>query len=58
MIVGVTLMEFHLMYAALVGGHAPLELPPASATTTSAADNTFSSTLTVESPQIRAWTKF
>lgn len=29
MIVGVTLMEFHLMYAALVGGHAPLELPPA-----------------------------
>lgn len=59
MIVGVTLMEFHLMYAALVGGHAPLELPPAgSYDDFCRQQHTFSSTLTVESPQVRAWTKF
>lgn len=59
MIVGVTLMEFHLMYAAVVGGHAPLELPPAgSYDDFCRRQHTFSSTLTVESPQVRAWTKF
>lgn len=40
MIVGVTLMEFHLMYAALVGGHALSSYRRQAATTTSAADNT------------------
>lgn len=58
-IVGVTLMEFHLMYTALVGGGAPLELPAAgSYDDFCIRQRGFTSALTLESPQVRAWTRF
>jgi mycolipenoyl-CoA---2-(long-chain-fatty acyl)-trehalose mycolipenoyltransferase / long-chain-acyl-CoA---trehalose acyltransferase len=59
MIVGVTLMEFHMMYGSLVGGGAPLELPAAgSYDDFCIRQRRFTDALTVESPQIRAWTEF
>ncbi|SON61228.1 Acyltransferase papA3 [Mycobacterium simulans] len=59
MIVGVTLMEFHLMYAALVGGGAPLELPQAgSYDEFCVRQRSFTATLTQESPQVRVWKEF
>lgn len=59
MIVGVTLMEFFMMYSALVAGGAPLELPPAG----SYADfcerqHAYTSSLTPQSPEVRAWADF
>ena len=59
MLVGVTLMEFHIMYGALVGGGGPLELPEAgSYDDFCVRQYRFTSTLTAESPQVRAWTQF
>jgi hypothetical protein len=59
MMVGVTLMEFHMMYAALVGGSAPIALPPAgSYDDFCVKQRRFTSALTLESPQVRAWTQF
>jgi mycolipenoyl-CoA---2-(long-chain-fatty acyl)-trehalose mycolipenoyltransferase / long-chain-acyl-CoA---trehalose acyltransferase len=59
MIVGVTLVEFHLMYAALVGGNSPLELPEAGSYDEFCVRQlTYTSALTLESPQVRAWTQF
>lgn len=59
MIVGVTLMEFHMMYGALVSGAGPLELPEAgSYDEFCSRQHRFTSMLTAESPQIRSWTQF
>ncbi|MGH3563086.1 MAG: condensation domain-containing protein, partial [Mycobacterium sp.] len=59
MLVGVTLMEFHMMYGALVGGGAPLELPEAgSYDDFCIRQHRFTSALTAESPNVRAWTEF
>jgi mycolipenoyl-CoA---2-(long-chain-fatty acyl)-trehalose mycolipenoyltransferase / long-chain-acyl-CoA---trehalose acyltransferase len=52
-------MEFHLMYAAVVGGDPPIALPQAgSYDDFCVQQQRFTSTLTVESPQVRAWTQF
>ncbi len=59
MIVGVTLVEFHMMYAALVGGAGPLELPEAGRYADFCVrQRRFTSALTAESPEIRSWTRF
>jgi mycolipenoyl-CoA---2-(long-chain-fatty acyl)-trehalose mycolipenoyltransferase / long-chain-acyl-CoA---trehalose acyltransferase len=59
MVLGVTLMEFHMMYGALVGGGAPLELPEAgSYDDFCLRQRRFTDSLTAESPQIRLWTQF
>lgn len=59
MIVGVTLMEFHMMYGSLVGGGAPLELPRAgSYDEFCIRQRHFTDSLTAQSPQVRAWTEF
>jgi hypothetical protein len=59
MLVGATLMEFHLMYGALVGGGAPLELPDAgSYAEFCIRERRFTRALTADSPQVRAWTEF
>lgn len=58
-LVGITLMEFHLMYTALVSGGAPLELPPAGKYDDFCIrQREFTSTLTLESPQVRTWRSF
>lgn len=57
--VGVILMEFQLMYGALIAGGAPLELPPAgSYDDFCVQQRRFTSALTAESPQVRSWTQF
>jgi hypothetical protein len=59
MIVGVTLMEFHAMYLALVDGDPPLALPEAgSYGDFCVRQRRYTSTLGPESPQVRAWTRF
>jgi mycolipenoyl-CoA---2-(long-chain-fatty acyl)-trehalose mycolipenoyltransferase / long-chain-acyl-CoA---trehalose acyltransferase len=59
MIVGVTLVEFHMMYDALVGGAGPLELPEAgSYDDFCMRQHRFTSALTAKSPQVRSWTQF
>ncbi len=59
MLVGVTLMEFHMMYGALVGGGAPLELPDAgSYAEFCIRERRFTSALDADSAQVRAWTAF
>jgi hypothetical protein len=59
MFVGVTLMEFQMMYGALVGGGAPLELPEAgSYDDFCIRQRRFTDSLTAESPQVRLWTQF
>ena len=56
---GVALMEFNLMYATLVGGNPPLKLPePGSYEDFCVRQREYTSTLTLESPEIRAWTDF
>lgn len=56
---GVALMEFHLMYVALVNGNPPLRLPES----TSYLDfcvrqREYTGALTLESPEIKVWTEF
>lgn len=59
MIVGTTLMEFHMMYLALAGGSGPLPLPEAgSYDDFCLRQQQYTSTLTLESPQVSAWTQF
>lgn len=59
MIVGVTLMEFHMMYGSLVGGGAPLELPEAGRYDDFCIrQRVFTDSLTAQSPQVRSWTQF
>ncbi|BBX62935.1 acyltransferase [Mycobacterium saskatchewanense] len=59
MLVGVTLTEFHMMYASLVSGGAPLELPEAgSYDDFCIRQRAFTDALTAESPQIRLWRQF
>jgi hypothetical protein len=59
MVVGVTLVEFYLMYAALVAGNAPIALPQVSSYHDFCVrQRTYTSALTLESPQVRAWTQF
>jgi non-ribosomal peptide synthetase component F len=59
MIVGVTLMEFFMMYSALVGGSGPLSLPdPGSYDAFCVEQGRYMSSLSMESPEIQEWTKF
>lgn len=59
MIVGVTLMDFFMMYSALVGGSGPLNMPdPGSYEAFCFEQNRYTSGLTLESPEIRAWTDY
>jgi mycolipenoyl-CoA---2-(long-chain-fatty acyl)-trehalose mycolipenoyltransferase / long-chain-acyl-CoA---trehalose acyltransferase len=59
MIVGVTLMEFHIMYGALVSGAGPIELPEAGKYDDFCIrQHRFTSGLTAESPEVRSWTQF
>lgn len=56
---GVALMEFNLMYATLIGGNPPLKLPePGSYEDFVVRQREYTSKLTLESPEIRAWTDF
>ncbi len=57
--VGVGLMEFQMMYAALVSGSAPLQLPDAgSYDEYCIRQREFTSGLTLESPEVQAWIEF
>ena len=57
--VGVILMEFQMMYAALVGGGAPIQLPEAgSYDDYCVREHRYTSALTLDSPQVRAWIEF
>lgn len=56
---GLMLVEIHLMYAALVGGGAPIALPPAgSYDEYCIRQRRFTSALNVDSPQVRDWVAF
>lgn len=58
-VVGVTLMEFYLMYTALVSGNPPVALPEVgSYHDFCVQQRDYTSTLTLESPQVRAWKRF
>ena len=59
MIVGVTLMEFFMMYSSLVSGGAPLELPEAGKYAAFCERQyAYTSALTTESPEVREWIDF
>lgn len=58
-VAGVTLMELYFMYNALVAGGAPLELPAAgNYSDFCVRQHQFTSALTPESPEIKAWRSF
>lgn len=58
-VVGVTLMEFFMMYSALVAGGAPLELPPAgSYAEFCERQHAYTESLTTQSPEVQAWVEF
>jgi hypothetical protein len=59
MFVAVAVMEFQMMYDTLVRGSAPIALPEAgSYDDFCVRQHQYLSSLTLESPQVRAWTKF
>jgi mycolipenoyl-CoA---2-(long-chain-fatty acyl)-trehalose mycolipenoyltransferase / long-chain-acyl-CoA---trehalose acyltransferase len=59
MFMGLVLVEIHMMYAALVNGAAPLQLPDAgSYDDYCVRQRDQLSTLTVESPEVRKWIRF
>ncbi|OBF15113.1 acyltransferase [Mycobacterium kubicae] len=59
MIIAVTLMEFHMMYGALVSGAGPLELPEAGRYDEFCwREKRFTSSLTADSAPVRAWRQF
>jgi 2-O-sulfo trehalose long-chain-acyltransferase len=59
MIMGVIMMEFEMMYAALLGGAAPIKLPEAgSYDDYCVRHRQYTSSLTLDSPPVRAWIKF
>jgi mycolipenoyl-CoA---2-(long-chain-fatty acyl)-trehalose mycolipenoyltransferase / long-chain-acyl-CoA---trehalose acyltransferase len=58
-VVGVTLMEFYLMYTALVSGDPPVALPEVgSYHDFCVQQRDYTSRLTAASPQVRAWKRF
>lgn len=58
-VVAVTLMEFFMMYSALVAGGAPLELPPAGRYADFCERQfAYTSSLTTQSPEVQAWIEF
>ena len=59
MFMGAVFVEIHMMYAALVGGGAPLRLPAAgSYIDYCIRQHQYTSALTLESPEVRAWIEF
>lgn len=59
MIVGTTLIEFHMMYLALVGGNQPITLPEAgSYDAFCVRQREYTDALTLDSPGVRAWKQF
>lgn len=59
MFMGLAFVEIHMMYAALVGGGAPIPLPEAgSYDDYCLRQRQFTSALTLESPQVRRWINF
>jgi hypothetical protein len=59
MFMGLAFVEIHMMYAALVGGEAPIQLPPAgSYEDYCLRQREFTSTLTLECPPVRRWIDF
>lgn len=59
MFMGALFVEIHMMYAALVGGGAPLQLPEAgSYHDYCVRQHKYTSELTVDSPEVRAWIEF
>jgi hypothetical protein len=57
--IGIALMEFGLMYASLVAGNPPLQLPdPGTHEDFCVRQREYTSELTVDSPEIRTWTEF
>lgn len=59
MFIGLAFVEIHMMYAALVGGGAPIPLPPAgSYDDYCVRQREFTSALTLQSPQVRRWIDF
>lgn len=59
MIVGTTLIEFHMMYLALVGGHPPIPLPEAgSYDEFCRKQSRYLGALTEDSPQVKSWIQF
>jgi len=59
MFMGLAFVEIHMMYAALVGGGAPIPLPPAgSYDHYCVRQREFTSALTLDSPQVRKWINF
>jgi 2-O-sulfo trehalose long-chain-acyltransferase len=59
MIMGVLFMEIHMMYAALVGGDAPVELPEAGRYAEYCLrQREETAALTVDSPSVRGWIDF
>lgn len=59
MFMGLAFVELHMMYAALIGGGAPIPLPEAgSYDDYCVRQRAFTSTLTADSPQVRKWMNF
>jgi 2'-acyl-2-O-sulfo-trehalose (hydroxy)phthioceranyltransferase len=57
--VGMGLMEFQTMYAALIAGDPPIELPPAGCYADYCVrQREYTSALTADSPEVRAWIDF
>jgi len=58
-LIGITMLESHAMYTALTGGGEPLALPDAgSFDDFCVQERRYTSALTVDSPQVRAWIDF
>ncbi|OSC41363.1 condensation domain-containing protein [Mycobacterium decipiens] len=58
-LIGITMLESHAMYAALTAGNDPLVLPEAgSYDDFCTQERRYTSALTVDSPQVRAWIDF
>ncbi|WP_082949992.1 condensation domain-containing protein [Mycobacterium sp. ACS4331] len=59
MFMGALFVEIHMMYAALVGGGAPLQLPePGSYHDYCTRQHEYTSALTLDSPEVRAWIEY
>jgi Condensation domain len=58
-LMAVLYMEIHMMYAAVVGGAAPIQLPePSGYDDYCIRQHHFTSALTLESPQVRTWIEY
>lgn len=59
MFMGLVLVEIHMMYAALVDGAAPLQLPPAgSYSDYCTRQQAYTDALTLDTPEVRGWVEF